>query len=156
MTSLIVIYYEFTKYTFSDFSFTFIMRIKIKLLVADRREQTKIIFPLPLNLLRFVVFICIQYEVKFTMGLTSKLEKLKLKELTGHEAAVKSNVVNGADTDDTDDIDEMDNEGQSILMGIIAQLRPGMDLSRITLPTFILEKKSMLENYQFFQIQTCC
>ena len=90
------------------------------------------------------------------MGLTSKLEKLKLKELTGHEAAVKSNVVNGADTDDTDDIDEMDNEGQSILMGIIAQLRPGMDLSRITLPTFILEKKSMLENYQFFQIQTCC
>lgn len=87
------------------------------------------------------------------MGLTSKLEKLKLKELTGHEAAVKSNVVNGADTDDTDDIDEMDNEGQSILMGIIAQLRPGMDLSRITLPTFILEKKSMLERItNFFQI----
>ena len=139
------------------FGFTFIMRIKIKLLVADRREQTKIIFPLPLNLLRFVVFICIQYEVKFTMGLTSKLEKLKLKELTGHEAAVKSNVVNGADTDDTDDIDEMDNEGQSILMGIIAQLRPGMDLSRITLPTFILEKKSMLERItNFFKFQTCC
>lgn len=91
------------------------------------------------------------------MGLTSKLEKLKLKELTGHEAAVKSNVVNGADTDDTDDIDEMDNEGQSILMGIIAQLRPGMDLSRITLPTFILEKKSMLERItNFFKFQTCC
>lgn len=34
---------------------------------------------------------------------------------------------------------------QSIIMGIIAQLRPGMDLSRITLPTFILEPKSMLE-----------
>lgn len=30
-------------------------------------------------------------------------------------------------------------------MGIIAQLRPGCDLSRITLPTFILERKSMLE-----------
>lgn len=46
---------------------------------------------------------------------------------------------------DTDDIDENDDAGQSILMGIITQLKPGCDLSRITLPTFILEKKSMLE-----------
>lgn len=45
----------------------------------------------------------------------------------------------------TDDQDEMDAGGQLILMGIIAQLRPGMDLSRITLPTFILELKLMLE-----------
>ncbi|SCW04460.1 LAFE_0H14026g1_1 [Lachancea fermentati] len=46
---------------------------------------------------------------------------------------------------DTDDIDENDESGQSILLGIITQLKPGCDLSRITLPTFILEKKSMLE-----------
>ncbi|SCU89583.1 LANO_0D05556g1_1 [Lachancea nothofagi CBS 11611] len=46
---------------------------------------------------------------------------------------------------DTDDIDENDESGQSILLGIISQLKPGCDLSRITLPTFILEKKSMLE-----------
>lgn len=53
----------------------------------------------------------------------------------------------------TDDIDEVDNEGQSILMSIISQLKPGCDLSRITLPTFILEKKSMLERItNFFQI----
>lgn len=45
----------------------------------------------------------------------------------------------------TEDIDEVDGEGQSMLMGIISQLRPGCDLSRITLPTFILERKSMLE-----------
>lgn len=44
-----------------------------------------------------------------------------------------------------EDIDEVDDQGQSILMGIISQLRPGCDLSRITLPTFILERKSMLE-----------
>ncbi|CAI4064460.1 hypothetical protein SUVZ_08G0480 [Saccharomyces uvarum] len=49
---------------------------------------------------------------------------------------------NGADTDD---IDENDESGQSILFNIISQLKPGCDLSRITLPTFILEKKSMLE-----------
>ncbi|CCH46793.1 Oxysterol-binding protein [Wickerhamomyces ciferrii] len=45
----------------------------------------------------------------------------------------------------TEDIDEVDDQGQSVLMGIISQLRPGCDLSRITLPTFILERKSMLE-----------
>ncbi|CDO94508.1 unnamed protein product [Kluyveromyces dobzhanskii CBS 2104] len=52
---------------------------------------------------------------------------------------------NGNGVEDTDDIDENDDAGQSILMGIITQLKPGCDLSRITLPTFILEKKSMLE-----------
>ncbi|CCF57996.1 hypothetical protein KAFR_0D03480 [Kazachstania africana CBS 2517] len=48
-------------------------------------------------------------------------------------------------SEDTDDIDENDETGQSILLNIISQLRPGSDLSHITLPTFILEKKSMLE-----------
>ncbi|QPG73165.1 hypothetical protein FOA43_000471 [Brettanomyces nanus] len=47
--------------------------------------------------------------------------------------------------ENVDDIDEVDEQGQSILLGIIAQLRPGCDLSRITLPTFILERKSLLE-----------
>lgn len=35
--------------------------------------------------------------------------------------------------------------GVTVLLSIISQLRPGADLSRITLPTFILEPKSMLE-----------
>lgn len=47
--------------------------------------------------------------------------------------------------DNLDDIDETDQGGKSILLGIISQLKPGADLSRITLPTFILERKSMLE-----------
>lgn len=46
---------------------------------------------------------------------------------------------------DSDDIEETDESGQSILLNIISQLKPGSDLSRITLPTFILEKRSMLE-----------
>lgn len=85
------------------------------------------------------------------MGLTSKLDKLRLKSnhepsSVNHEAGSRKNL-------DTDDIDELDNDGQSILMGIISQLRLGSDLSRITLPTFILEKKSMLERItNFFQI----
>ena len=46
---------------------------------------------------------------------------------------------------------EVLNEKQgSIIMGIIAQLRKGSDLSRITLPTFVLESRSMLERVTDF------
>jgi Oxysterol-binding protein. len=86
------------------------------------------------------------------MGLTSKLEKLKLKTTSEGEQEAPRLTASPQDGD-TDDIDEVDNEGQSILYGIIAQLRPGCDLTKITLPTFILEKKSMLERItNFFQI----
>uniref|UniRef100_A0A060TAL5 ARAD1B01320p n=1 Tax=Blastobotrys adeninivorans TaxID=409370 RepID=A0A060TAL5_BLAAD len=50
-----------------------------------------------------------------------------------------------AENRELEDIDELDGEGQNIILGIINQLRMGSDLSRITLPTFILERKSMLE-----------
>ncbi|KAF8455869.1 hypothetical protein BGX38DRAFT_1140158 [Terfezia claveryi] len=39
---------------------------------------------------------------------------------------------------------------KNVLLSIISQLRPGADLSRITLPTFILEPKSMLERITNF------
>ncbi|GMM34218.1 oxysterol-binding protein related protein [Saccharomycopsis crataegensis] len=60
-------------------------------------------------------------------------------------STVSSTATSAPVSSNTDDIDEVDDQGQSILMGIISQLRPGMDLSRITFPTFILERKSMLE-----------
>lgn len=56
-----------------------------------------------------------------------------------------SSTTGSAEPVDSDDIDEADESGQSILLNIISQLKPGSNLSRITLPTFILEKKSMLE-----------
>lgn len=87
------------------------------------------------------------------MGLTSKLEKLKVKGPTNASSDDLVNADNFNDLANSDDIDEVDNDGQSILMGIISQLRPGCDLTKITLPTFILEKKSMLERItNFFQI----
>lgn len=84
------------------------------------------------------------------MGLTSKLDKLRLR---GNHESSDAPAPTASTKNDTDDIDELDNDGQSILMGIISQLRLGSDLSKITLPTFILEKKSMLERItNFFQI----
>ncbi len=46
---------------------------------------------------------------------------------------------------------EVLDEGQgSIIMGLIAQLRKGSDLHRITLPTFVLEPRSMTERITDF------
>ncbi|OBA22192.1 Oxysterol-binding protein [Metschnikowia bicuspidata var. bicuspidata NRRL YB-4993] len=64
------------------------------------------------------------------------LQKLKSKITRGDNAETYQA---------SEGVEEINTENQSILLGIIAQLRPGCDLSRITLPTFILEKKSMLE-----------
>lgn len=97
------------------------------------------------------------------MGLTSKLDKLKIvgdhhhhpgaDATRGHSADVVDGAAGAPVATDTDDIDEVDNEGQLILMSIISQLRPGCDLLKITLPTFILEKKLMLERItNFFEI----
>ncbi|KAG9198987.1 hypothetical protein G6514_009172 [Epicoccum nigrum] len=44
----------------------------------------------------------------------------------------------------------VDAEQGSMLSHIISQLRPGADLSRVTLPTFILEPRSMLERITNF------
>ncbi|KAF6766276.1 hypothetical protein DFP72DRAFT_866087 [Ephemerocybe angulata] len=49
--------------------------------------------------------------------------------------------------DDTSILDE--NEG-SIIASLISQLRVGMDLSRVTFPTFVLEPRSMLERITDF------
>ncbi|CAH2351229.1 oxysterol-binding protein homolog 7 [[Candida] railenensis] len=78
------------------------------------------------------------------MGLTSKLDKLKLKPSAETDKG-RTTTPPVEVEEDTSDIDEVDDGGKSILSGIIAQLRPGCDLTKITLPTFILEKKSMLE-----------
>ncbi|RKO96511.1 hypothetical protein CXG81DRAFT_4641, partial [Caulochytrium protostelioides] len=44
----------------------------------------------------------------------------------------------------------LDEEPRSILLGLVAQLRKGMDLSKVTLPTFVLEPRSMTERITDF------
>ncbi|PWO00045.1 Oxysterol-binding protein [Tilletiopsis washingtonensis] len=53
----------------------------------------------------------------------------------------------GAAADDTEELDE---ESGNILVSLIGQLRIGMDLSKVTLPTFVLEPRSMLERITDF------
>eukprot|EP00002_Diphylleia_rotans_P009561 TRINITY_DN19951_c0_g1_i1.p2 TRINITY_DN19951_c0_g1~~TRINITY_DN19951_c0_g1_i1.p2 ORF type:complete len:392 (+),score=87.06 TRINITY_DN19951_c0_g1_i1:69-1244(+) len=46
--------------------------------------------------------------------------------------------------------DQLDSEPKSLLLSIISQLSVGMDLSRVTLPTFVLEPRSLLEKLSDF------
>ncbi|XP_077382864.1 oxysterol-binding protein-related protein 10-like isoform X2 [Festucalex cinctus] len=58
------------------------------------------------------------------------------------------------ETTDTEDNDEEDlgvlEEQRSIILHLLSQLKLGMDLTKVVLPTFILEKRSLLEMYANF------
>jgi hypothetical protein len=51
---------------------------------------------------------------------------------------------------DADCVEVLEEDNRSIIMGLISQLRKGTDLSRVTLPTFVLEPRSMLEKLSDF------
>ena len=44
-----------------------------------------------------------------------------------------------------DQTEEFSDENKSIVWFLVKQVRPGMDLSRVVLPTFILEPRSFLD-----------
>ncbi|TYJ51801.1 hypothetical protein B9479_007617 [Cryptococcus floricola] len=54
------------------------------------------------------------------------------------------------DDGDPNDTSTLDQEEGNILMSLISQLRPGMDLTKIALPTFVLEPRSLLERITDF------
>ncbi|OAA67530.1 Oxysterol-binding protein [Cordyceps fumosorosea ARSEF 2679] len=56
----------------------------------------------------------------------------------------------GSRSDPDDDTQIMEPDQGNVLSHIISQLRPGADLSRVVLPTFILEPRSMLERITNF------
>lgn len=51
---------------------------------------------------------------------------------------------------DADCVEVLEDDNRSIIMGLISQLRKGTDLSRVTLPTFVLEPRSLLEKLSDF------
>ena len=46
--------------------------------------------------------------------------------------------------------EDLDDEPKSIILEMIKQLRYGMDLHKVTFPTFVLEPRSMLERITDF------
>lgn len=73
--------------------------------------------------------------------------------ITGHLRHRSESIKSRSSTEDPreeDDTTVVEPDQNNVLSHIIAQLRPGADLSRITLPTFILEERSMLERITNF------
>jgi hypothetical protein len=73
---------------------------------------------------------------------------LKRRSLTGSNRSSIEDMRGDQVTQEDETV--VDSEQGSMLMHIISQLRPGADLSRVTLPTFILEPRSMLERITNF------
>ncbi|XP_037777788.1 LOW QUALITY PROTEIN: oxysterol-binding protein-related protein 11-like [Penaeus monodon] len=66
--------------------------------------------------------------------------------VSGYDSEVSDDDEAGGDGD----LGEVGDGQRSVIMHIISQLRLGMDLTRVTLPTFILERRSLLEMFADF------
>ncbi|KAL4657405.1 oxysterol-binding protein-related protein 10-like [Arapaima gigas] len=80
---------------------------------------------------------------------------LKSKDLPKNTESPTLETINpGEETTDTEDNEEEDlgvmDDQRSIILHLLSQLKLGMDLTRVVLPTFILEKRSLLEMYANF------
>ncbi|KAG8436911.1 hypothetical protein GDO86_007846 [Hymenochirus boettgeri] len=81
---------------------------------------------------------------------------LKRPDTTESLNSSMSNGTNDAEKFDTHDDRDDDAEGESVeehksvIMHLLSQVRLGMDLTKVVLPTFILERRSLLEMYADF------
>ncbi|EXJ87258.1 hypothetical protein A1O3_04217 [Capronia epimyces CBS 606.96] len=75
-------------------------------------------------------------------------KSLKSVHALGHRSSSASE--ESRDQVEGEDTTVVEPEQGNVLSHIISQLRPGADLSRVTLPTFILEPRSMLERITNF------
>ncbi|KAM9386602.1 oxysterol-binding protein-related protein 10 [Phaethornis superciliosus] len=70
-------------------------------------------------------------------------------ELSASELILVEDEVTDTEDNEEEDLGVMDDQ-RSVILHLISQLKLGMDLTRVVLPTFILEKRSLLEMYANF------
>ncbi|XP_029284912.1 oxysterol-binding protein-related protein 9 isoform X3 [Cottoperca gobio] len=99
---------------------------------------------------------CIDPSGPQAASLTNEATALKRPDTT---ESLNSSMSNGTtDADQFDSHDDRDDEGEgesveehkSVIMHLLSQVRLGMDLTKVVLPTFILERRSLLEMYADF------
>ncbi|XP_035503295.1 oxysterol-binding protein-related protein 9 isoform X6 [Scophthalmus maximus] len=87
---------------------------------------------------------------------TNEQTALKRPDTTESLNSSMSNGTTEADPFDSHDDRDDDGEGESVeehksvIMHLLSQVRLGMDLTKVVLPTFILERRSLLEMYADF------
>jgi len=79
-----------------------------------------------------------------------KDKKGKKKDKKKDEEQTEGMEQGGEGAIDAEGAEVLEAEPKNILLSLLSQLRIGMDLSRVTLPTFILEPKSFLEKLTDF------
>lgn len=78
---------------------------------------------------------------------SAKVEKLEL-DLPSPERELELSMPVSAEMDVAQE--ELAEEPRNIILGMLSQVTKGMDLHRITFPTFVLEPRSMLERITDF------
>ncbi|XP_068070308.2 oxysterol-binding protein-related protein 10 isoform X4 [Danio rerio] len=76
-------------------------------------------------------------------------ERLKDKENSSPESVDSSEEITDTEDNEEEDLGVLDDQ-RSVILHLLSQLKLGMDLTRVVLPTFILEKRSLLEMYANF------
>ncbi|XP_073703343.1 oxysterol-binding protein-related protein 10 isoform X1 [Garra rufa] len=76
-------------------------------------------------------------------------ERLKDTENSSPESMDSSEEITDTEDNEEEDLGVLDDQ-RSIILHLLSQLKLGMDLTRVVLPTFILEKRSLLEMYANF------
>uniref|UniRef100_A0A8C1Z9H5 Oxysterol-binding protein n=1 Tax=Cyprinus carpio TaxID=7962 RepID=A0A8C1Z9H5_CYPCA len=76
-------------------------------------------------------------------------ERLKDTESSSSESVDSSEEITDTEDNEEEDLGVLDDQ-RSIILHLLSQLKLGMDLTRVVLPTFILEKRSLLEMYANF------
>lgn len=90
-------------------------------------------------MVKLFVFISLLYRICFGQALCRVLQisTLKLNFCCGFSELYD---------DDSDTDVELDTQG-SVIKHLLSQVKIGMDLTKVVLPTFILERRSLLEMY---------
>ncbi|XP_071591547.1 oxysterol-binding protein-related protein 10 isoform X2 [Heliangelus exortis] len=73
----------------------------------------------------------------------------EVRELSASELILVEDEMTDTEDNEEEDLGVMDDQ-RSVILHLISQLKLGMDLTRVVLPTFILEKRSLLEMYANF------
>ncbi|XP_065154626.1 oxysterol-binding protein-related protein 10 isoform X2 [Paramisgurnus dabryanus] len=76
-------------------------------------------------------------------------ERFKDTENSSPDSVDSSEEVTDSEDNEEEDLGVLDDQ-RSIILHLLSQLKLGMDLTRVVLPTFILEKRSLLEMYANF------
>ncbi|PUU81904.1 hypothetical protein B9Z19DRAFT_1099521 [Tuber borchii] len=107
--------------------------------------------PVPISIPLLLLFSRIPYAPLHTRNNhCRRRSSLSSMFFAASSVATPSNKSSDGEKVDSEEETVVDDGEKNMLLSIISQLRPGADLSRITLPTFILEPKSMLERITNF------